>query len=112
MHKPTFTDVNGVKIVCRVTEDPESPHLVVSTLADDGTLTPIMELNNHDAKYLGNACDVYLKQSWSKWYGGSLADMSPDAMEDVFGADGASNGAASNDGASKNSASNDAKSDQ
>ena len=87
--KPTFTDVNGVKFVCQVTNDAESPHLVVSALQEDGTLKPVMELNNYDAKYMGNACDVYLKQSWANRYtAGSLSALSPEEMSGAFGAEG------------------------
>lgn len=88
--KPTFTDVNGVQVICQVTNDAESPHLVVSRLGEDGTLHPILELNNYDAKYMQNACDVYLKQAWANRYTGSLAGLSPDEMKDTFGYDGES----------------------
>ncbi|WJZ00857.1 hypothetical protein CHAN_11295 [Corynebacterium hansenii] len=93
--KPTFTDVNGIQFVCQVTNDAESPHLVVSALQDDGTLKPVMVLNNYDAKYLGNACDVYLKQSWANRYtAGTLSALSPEEMNGAFGADATSAGAA------------------
>ncbi|MFD5869354.1 hypothetical protein ACFWGD_12215 [Corynebacterium sp. NPDC060344] len=93
MLKPTFTDVNGVKFVCQVTNDAESPHLVVSQLQEDGSLKPVMVLNNYDAKHMGNACDVYLKQSWANRYtAGSLSALSAEEMSGAFGADMDSNG--------------------
>lgn len=87
--KPTFTDVNAVKVVCQGTNDAESPHLVVSALQEDGTLKRVMELNNYYTKYMGNACDVYLKQSWANRYtAGSLSALSPEEMSGAFGAEG------------------------
>ena len=87
--KPTFTDVNAVKVVCQGTNDAESPHLVVSALQEDGTLKRVMELNNYNTKYMGNACDVYLKQSWANRYkAGSLSALSPEEMSGAFGAEG------------------------
>lgn len=87
--KPTFTDVNAVKVVCQGTNDAESPHLVVSALQEDGTLKRVMELNNYYTNYMGNACDVYLKQSWANRYtAGSLSALSPEEMSGAFGAEG------------------------
>lgn len=84
MIKPTFTDVNNVKIKCSITTDAENPHLLVSEISEDGTLTPILEMNVYDTKFMQNACDVYLKQAASVKLTGSLAGLSPDEMKDQF----------------------------
>lgn len=85
--KPTFTDVNGVKFVCRITEDAETPHLVVSELSDDGAMEPVMVLNSYDATYLGRACETYLKQSLAERFtAGTLSALTEEQMRGTFGA--------------------------
>lgn len=84
MLKPTFTDVNGVKVKCSITTDSETPHLIVSTMEEDGTLTPLLEMNVYDTKYMQNACDVFLKQAASAKLTASLAGLSPDEMKEQF----------------------------
>lgn len=37
MIKPTFTDVDGVKIKCSMTTDSDKPHLLVARMEDDGS---------------------------------------------------------------------------
>ena len=88
MIKPTFTDVNGVKIKCSMTTDSDKPHLLVSRMEDDGSLTPILEMNVYDSKYMANACEIYLKQAASANLQGSMAGLSPDEMAEQFGYEG------------------------
>ncbi len=88
MIKPTFTDVNGVKIKCSMTTDSDKPHLLVSRMEDDGSLTPILEMNVYDSKYMANACEIYLKQAASANLTGSMAGLSPDEMAEQFGYEG------------------------
>lgn len=87
MIKPTFTDVNGVKVKCSITSDEEFPHLLISVMGDDGTMTPLLELNAYDSKYLASACDNYLKHATALNFTGSLAGLSPDEADDQFGTD-------------------------
>lgn len=88
MVKPTFTDVNGVKVKCSMTADHEQPHLLVSRIEEDGALTPILEMNVYDSKYMANACEVFLKQATSAKMTASQAGLSPDEMAEQFGYEG------------------------
>lgn len=88
MIKPTFTDVNGIKIKCSMTTDTDQPHLLVSRMDDDGSLTPILEMNVYDSKYMANACETYLKQATAVKMTASMAGLSPDEMAEQFGYEG------------------------
>lgn len=88
MIKPTFTDVNGIKIKASVTTDSERPHLLISRMEEDGSLVPMLEMNVYDSKYMAFACEMYLKQAAASNLTGSLAGLSPDEMAEQFGYEG------------------------
>lgn len=85
--KPSFTDVDKVKVVCRVDDRDGHRLLFVDELTDDGHLRPILALNKFDASQLGAACNLYMQEIIAHQFNEVAGMMTSKDRTDLFADD-------------------------
>ncbi|PRQ11011.1 hypothetical protein C1Y63_08420 [Corynebacterium sp. 13CS0277] len=75
--KPTFTDINGIKVVCTLADQNDFEYLEIDKLLDDGTKERLLTLNMYDAKKLFGACEMFMARTIAKNFSNMNGQLTP-----------------------------------
>ncbi|MDO5076290.1 hypothetical protein [Corynebacterium sp.] len=86
--KPTFTDVDGRKVVTRLVDLNGFEYLSVEEISEDGnSANLLLRLNMYDAKRLSQACEMFMQRSIARNFADLSGHLTPTDRVDIFGED-------------------------
>lgn len=75
--EPTFTDVQGRKIICHFKHEHGFDYLAVDQMAEDGSQTELLQLNMYDAKKLFAATEMFMQHTIAQNFSNMNGQLTP-----------------------------------
>ncbi|APT84316.1 hypothetical protein [Corynebacterium aquilae] len=82
--KPTFTDINGNKVLCTLADQNDFEYLEIDRLNEDGTKERLLTLNMYDAKKLNGACEMFMARTIAKNFSDMNGQLTPNDRNSMF----------------------------
>lgn len=82
--QPTFTDINGIKVVCTLADLNDFEYLEIDKLNEDGSKERLLTLNMYDAKKLFGACEMFMARTIAKNFSNMNGQLTPTDRDSLF----------------------------